>query len=414
MHESCCCPRTGCWLFLSLAVVALLFPQYGMAEQLPSRMRLTAGSLASDNSVATPSWLSPSGRWDVAPSPRFVSRNAESTFSVSNLAREKGNASPVFLAAYTSLDPQSLPSNQESASPESANPESAKLGEAPEDYSRQFLRQDSVLLKPGEWQFDVGVSYSLFRHDFTRGIVDQPGGPVVDLRDSRLRSRLLLVPLEVRYGVCDGVQAFVNVPFGWSNIEDSFFGYDDFGNEGGLGDITAGLSVVLHRSGGISCDPDVIATLACTAPTGDVSPLQGILEPPNTLLGQGFWFGSWNVLFIHTIDPIVVFYGFGGRHAVSREFQGFEVRHGDQYMYRGGLGFAVNERVTLSASVIGSYITDPYLDGSRIQGLAMEPIAMRFGATIANYCHRRFWDPFVEIGMTPDAPDARVGMTFTY
>ena len=245
-------------------------------------------------------------------------------------------------------------------------------------------------------------------------ITQSNGQPVISALDSRFTSRLLLVPLDVRYGICDGLQAFAEVPFGWSNTEDSYPGSDDFTNRGGIGDVTVGLSLLVHKSGGCSYDPQVIGTFAFTAPTADVNPLQGILEPPNTLLGQGFWYGSWNVLFVHTLDPLIVFYGFGSRHGGERMSEGLKVTPGSQYTYRGGLGFAVNERVTLSACVTGSYITDPWLEGQRIAGLAMEPISLRFMATVARPGCKQFWDPFVEIGLTPDAPNARIGMTFTF
>ncbi len=320
--------------------------------------------------------------------------------------------------AYGEVQPAPVPSELPPVAP-SSQPniptEQQKLGEAPEDYSHQFLRQESVLLRPGDWQLDIGINYTVFDHNYTNLAVGGSGGSssVVPV-DSRFTSRLLLMPLDFRYGFLDRLQLFANVPFGWSNTENAFFGFDEFSNKGGIGDVTGGLSYLVCKGRGHSYQPDVIATLACTAPTADVSPLQGILEPPNTLLGQGFWFGSWNVLFVHTIDPVIIFYGFGSRHALMREYHGYDVRYGDQYMYRGGMGFAVNERVTLSASVTGSYITDPRLDGQRIAGLAMEPVSMRFGATIARPACLRYWDPFVEIGLTDDAPNSRVGMTFTY
>jgi hypothetical protein len=303
----------------------------------------------------------------------------------------------------TLLEQPSLPSEKQ------------KLGQAPEDFSHQFLRQESVLLKPGEWRLDTGVNYTVFDHNYTNlGIIDVNGQSQIVALDSRIARRLLMAPLDLRFGICEQVQGFVDVPFGWSNIEDGYAGFDDFENKAGIGDVSAGVSWQIRKSCGRSSDPDIIATFAFTAPTADVNPLQGILDPPNTLLGQGFWFGAWNVLFIHTIDPVVVFYGFGSRHAITREYYDWDVRYGDQYIYRAGLGFSVNERVTLSTSVIGSYITAPQLQGRHIEGLSMEPISMRFGATIINACSGHIWDPFVEIGMTPDSPNARIGLTYTF
>jgi hypothetical protein len=285
-----------------------------------------------------------------------------------------------------------------------------KYGEQPPDRSHEFLRKQDVLLRPGQWQFDVGLQYLIFTHDYTQ--LGQSGN-LISAIDSRLTRRLLVAPLDVRYGISDRLQAFADVPFGWSNTENSYPGFDDFVNQGGIGDITAGLNWLVHKSCGCSCDPDVIATFSLTAPAANVSPLQGILEPPNTMLGTGFFYGSWNVLFIHTVDPVILFYGFGSRHGLSREFEGFDIHPGDQYYYRAGMGFAVNEKITLSSSLTGWYITDPYLDNVRIAGLAMEPITLRFAATIARPCER-YIEPFVELGMTPDAPDARVGLTFTF
>jgi hypothetical protein len=285
-----------------------------------------------------------------------------------------------------------------------------KYGEKPQDFSQQFLREESVLLRAGQWQFDTGLNYTVFDHNYTN--LALVGGTITAV-DSRITRRLLMAPLDARYGITDCLQGFVDVPFGWSNTENSYPGFDDFTNAGGIGDVNAGVSWLVHKSSGCSCDPDVIASFGVTAPTANVNPLQGIIEPPNTLLGQGFWFGYWNVTFVHTVDPIILFYGFGSRHGLSTEYQGFNIAPGAQYFYRAGMGFAVNERITLSSALTGSYVTDPYLNGVRVAGLAYEPISLRFAATIARPCHR-LCEPFVEIGLTDDAPNARVGVTFTF
>ncbi len=291
-----------------------------------------------------------------------------------------------------------------------STPPDQKFGEQPPDRSHEFLRKQDVLLHCGEWQFDVGFQYLIFSHDFTQ--LSQVGN-LISAVDSRETRRLMIAPFDARYGISDSLQAFADVPFGWSNTEISYPGFDDFTNQGGIGDMTVGLNWLVHKSCGCSCDPDVVATFSFTAPTANVNPLQGILEPPNTLLGTGFLYGYWNVLFIHTVDPVILFYGFGSRHGFSREFEGFDIHPGDQYYYRAGLGFAVNEKLTLSSSLTGWYITDPYVNGVRIAGLAMEPVTLRFAATIARPCER-YIEPFVELGLTPDAPDVRIGLTFTF
>ena len=271
---------------------------------------------------------------------------------------------------------RSLPSEQPMApADQTPPPPDQKFGEKPQDYSQEFLRQDSVLLHAGEWQFDAGLSYLVFDHNYTTS--PRRGGTITAV-DSRLTERLLLVPLDARYGISDCLQAFVDVPVRLVEHGEFLSGLRRFPQRRRHRRRQRRRVLAGPQGLRLSCDPDVIATFGITAPTANVSPLQGIIEPPNTLLGQGFWFGHWNVMFIHTIDPIILFYGFGSRHGLSTEFEGFDITPGAQYFYRAGVGFAVNERITLSAALIGSYVTDPELNGVRIAGLADEPISLRF------------------------------------
>ena len=322
-------------------------------------------------------------------------------------------ASALTLAAGRHLAAQDMPPAAGPSAPGAAPPSQEKLGTAPEDYSHQFLRQESVLLKPGDWQFDTGLNYTVLDHYFT-GLQQTGNNQVVPL-DERMRRRLMLVPMQFRYGVCEDVQAFVNMPVGWANTEISSIGTNsesDY-NTGGIGDTNAGLSWLLHKSGGCSCDPNVVATFGFTAPTGQGNFFEDLFLTPETTLGQGFWYGYWNVLFIHTYNPVIVFYGFGSRHGFSRVLDEINVHPGDQYSYRGGVGFAVNERITLSSMLYGSYITEPTLNGQRIKGDNLEPIYLRFAVTIAQRCDR-ICEPFVEIGLTSDSANTRFGVTWTF
>ena len=219
--------------------------------------------------------------------------------------------------------------------------------------------------------------------------------------------------MDFRYGVTDRVQAFVDMPVGWANTDVSYLGSDDFYNTGGLGDLNAGVSWLFHKSCGCSCDPDMIATFAFTAPTGNGNFLDAIFLTPELTLGQGLWAAYWNVLFVHTYDPVIVFYGFGTRHPFAREFDNIEVIPVVQYNYRMGVAFAVNEKVTFSSMLYGAYIAEPIVGGVRVQGDQLEPIYFRFAATVAKKC-QRFCEPYVEIGLTNDSANTRFGVTWTF
>jgi len=281
------------------------------------------------------------------------------------------------------------------------------IGRAPVNNKMQFLRTQDVLLDPGAWQFDTGFAYALFDNDFTLPITS--GGNVVDVTEAHLRRRILFTPLALRYGWSENIQVYGFLPVGYSNTQLSTIGASDSTDTGGLGDLNAGLNFHLCHGEGES--PDVIATLGFTAPTGKFSaPLFGLV--PGSNLGQGFWAMNGQLLFIHQYDPIVVFYGGGYRHLFEREFNGVLFSPGEQISYQLGVGFAVNDRVTLSTALLGFYITDTKLEHINIPGTNIEPISMRFAATIARNC--RIIEPYATIGMTDYAPAVTLGLTVTF
>jgi hypothetical protein len=294
------------------------------------------------------------------------------------------------------------------------------IGQAPEPPRPQFLRSQSILLDPGEYEFDITLQYSYDNSDFATAAIK---GNLLLFGEANRRARLLTAPLEFRIGITPTCQGFVNVPFGWSDSEFAFAGDDVYTDAGGIGDVSAGIIRQLIE-GDEHC-PDVLATLAFSVPTGK-STLGTSLAVPGTALGEGFATTSIGLSFIQIYDPIVVFYGFGYRHRYENEFEGgFEVEPGKQVFYRYGIGFAVNPRVTLTAVFIGSYIAEDKVNGIRIGGTKREPMSIRLGATIARYtkkkdeeCHDhegpKNVEPFVAYGLTDESIDAVFGISWTY
>ena len=142
-------------------------------------------------------------------------------------------------------------------------------------------------------------------------------------------------------------------------------------------------------------------------------------------LGQGFYAISSNITFIKTYDPVAFFYGIGYRHRFESSFDGVTVDPGQQISYRFGAGFAVNPRVTFSTAFIGSFITDSYVEGTRIVDSSQEPMTLRLAATIGRpskkdsdcgSCFRssKTIEPFINIGLTDDAADSAFGISWTY
>lgn len=304
------------------------------------------------------------------------------------------------------LQPVDVP-REETANEESVS-EAESLGSAPENAGVQFLRAQTVLLKPCQWQFDVGLAYTIAESDFPVAIVDGSNN-VIGVAESRIRQRLLVVPFEARYGLTSRIQLFGSAPVGYSNTEIAAAGIDNYTDTGGIGDVSFGLSAQLIP--GSSCRPELIGTFSVTAPTGDAS-LSNTLLTPEASLGEGFWGFTGSLLWVRNYDPVVVFYGVGANFRLDAELDGVDVDPGERFLYQFGVGFAVNQHVTLSTAFLGSYWVEDHWNGIRVPGGIREPLRLRFAATIGKSC--RIVEPFAEIGMTDDAVSSRIGITWTF
>jgi hypothetical protein len=286
-----------------------------------------------------------------------------------------------------------------------------RLGEEPEDNSLQFLRATTVLLEPGESQCDVGINYALTETDFPLLLTDGMGD-IVGVADAQFRIRTLSVPLEYRIGLTKRVQGFIGMPLGWTNTQINVNTLEDFRNDGGIGDLNFGFTIQLKEA---AVDkPYWVTTLAVIAPTGG-SPFANVvgLAPSAPSLGQGFWSVQGNLLFIQPYDPIVLFYGLGMERYFESRYSGIDIEPGPEYSYTLGVGFAVNDRVTLSSRFRGSYIEETEANGLRIPGSNQEPMTLRFSATVSKPCHR-IVEPFVEFGLTDDSVSSFFGVIWTF
>ena len=282
--------------------------------------------------------------------------------------------------------------------------EAEALGEEPDERGGlQFLRADTVLLDPGEAQFDYGITYQLF--DIEVPAINSSS----NLEDARFRQRQLVTPLEIRYGLTRKLQVFANVPFGWSNIEFTMSDFELFENDGGIGDVVFGGTFLLRE--GNHCCSDVVWTNSCSAPTGIDPFLVPAGQPGVPSLGNGTWSLASNLLFIRTYDPLVVFYGFGTRQHFTRDLNGQSFRPGQEYNYQMGVGFAVNSKVTFSSRFSGAYITESRLGGNRLLGTIQEPMVVSLALTIAK-CNGLV-EPFVDFGVTDEAVQSRFGVIWT-
>jgi hypothetical protein len=282
-----------------------------------------------------------------------------------------------------------------------ANPAQAQqpgaIGQRPEDLGdirKIFLRQNTVLLRPGQLETEAAFSY-------------QHTQVVSTLVNARLRQ--FEIPLAIRAGLFGGGEGFLTASAAYLRRELGFAGTGTSDKEIGFGDVRAGLNYELSQE--TARWPDIIASISVGAPTGSKPNEQGLS------LGAGTWSAVGGVQLIKTADPVALFGGFSYKHEFSaRYFLGDAVHNvdpGEAITYNFGFGFAVNGDISLSTQLTGGYQSDAKADGQKIFASSTEPASFRSALTY-RYSKSTYIEPSVTIGLDRDTPDFVLGLSWTY
>jgi hypothetical protein len=274
-----------------------------------------------------------------------------------------------------------------------------------------------VLLDPGEYQFEYGVSYTTNLQTTAIGVNVNDNTVVTSLRTL---TRTASVPLEFRVGCRNDVQAFMSLPFGYNLQQISIANTADSNDGIGIGDLSFGLTRVLRKP-----QPErftILGNMSTSAPTG-LAQLSNIQQVPGVALGSGYWTLSGGLVFIRSIDPIAAFVGLNYTQTFQTSLNNLDLEPGNIFSYRFGLGYAINSRVTISSSFNGAYISELEVAGRTIPGSAREPLTVRLAATILSKGpsligpakgRRKTTEPFIAMGVTDAAPDTSFGVRWTY
>ena len=260
----------------------------------------------------------------------------------------------------------------------------------------QFLRAQKLLFKPGEIQLEFGANYA---HDAEAGQVS----PLAPVFISRFASANFLM----RYGLAEDLEFNFAVPVVYTERERDFrpFGplfpsSPDFTREAGvgLGDINwAFRYAALHEDRGL---PEVTLNVNAKSDTGD----------DDRGLGTGDWNVGTGVSLVKTIDPVVVFGSLGYTWTLGTlEVEERDVDHGDQIPYSIGMGFSLNDRVSVSMAMAGAAIRRTEINGNEISGSGLDINSLQFTTTV-QLAKRVYLEPFVGFGLTDEAADFLVGI----
>jgi hypothetical protein len=270
------------------------------------------------------------------------------------------------------------------------------IGQKPEDEEdirKIFLRQNTVLLRPRQAEIEGGLTY----------LGNQSVSSVANFK-----FRQFQLPLTLRVGLLDRIEGFVAMPFAYSQQELSFADSSTKKDKTGIGDATAGLNFEIIQES--ARWPELITVLRVRAPTGDQPNAEGLS------LGSGHWAGAVGLQFIKSVDPVVLFWGIQYTHEfASQHFYNdgsHNVQPGETIGYNFGFGFAVNENVSLSAQVSGSYQWETQSDGRTIPGSSTEPVSLRAALTY-RISKKSYIEPSVTFGFNNDTPNFIIGLSAT-
>lgn len=239
-----------------------------------------------------------------------------------------------------------------------------------------------------------------------------------------------------RYGITERLEVAARVPYVYRNDRIQSTGVNDptFNRlrdlEGmGVGDAEFGGHYQINA--GADEWPIFIGNVRVKAPTGtgpfDVERNAAGLET-ELPTGSGFWTVEPSVTALVPVDPVVLFGNLGYSYSMGRDIDVEipdasrdrvarigRVDPGDSVNLSFGVGVAFNERFSLSVGYEHNYVfaTTTEVDGIEYEGDTAHVASFLFGG---NFRLNESWSTDLRIaaGLTEEAPDARVTLSFPY
>lgn len=263
-----------------------------------------------------------------------------------------------------------------------------------------YLRGTKVLRKSGELEVSLTLSYN--RGRFDNPVISTMFGVIANETKHRF-----MADLSFTLGLTERLEAWVNFPYEWSKLKRVEGIYKEGSEHSGIGDISFGFRFLAFGEG--EFHPSVTFSLDAFTPTGD-NPYSSDTFEASVAPGSGHWSVRPGIGFINTFDPVVLFYGLNYKYNFPSHHYGHKEEQGDSIDYYGGVGFAVDDRVSLSTRIMGEHQFDSEQDGNTTYGTSQDPLSIGF-STYYRMDNGITLSPFANIGSNDDAPDFVLGMT---
>lgn len=264
------------------------------------------------------------------------------------------------------------------------------IGESSDDsISRLFIRDSEVLLNHRQFQFSLGFDYNS----------DE------SLRSFRKnRDRSLSIPLVISYGLANDLEVNATFPLEYKSYE--IVGPTDVNKKkrSGMGDLSFGMSYKL-KSEAIS-SPAITTSLGLTVPTGKDN-----ISVDDLSFGSDYWTASSNLQVSKSIDPAVIFANIGYQYVVEDQKSNFTIQPGSSITYSFGTGLSINDALSFSGRIVGSYQKETKQNGQKVSGSSSEPISFITGMGYRINRDLRL-ESNISLGISDDAQD--VGISGSY
>lgn len=265
-----------------------------------------------------------------------------------------------------------------------------------------FLTGSTVLLASGKYELDLGFAY---KHSRESSSLPAAGY----FQQSAYSARQAMFDVTLRGGLYEGLEGWVSVPFSYSYVEQvSTNAYVRETSSSRVGDVSFGLQYqLLNEDANI---PAVSASVAVTAPTGRMryhDLADTWKDPINN--GSGYWGISPGLSFTRTIDPAILFGGINYSYAFRRTIDGYKVKPGWGAGFYFGVGYALNENLSVGTRLSYAYLSRMELDGEEIYGSDKDPMELAFSASY-RFADKWIVTPLVSFNLNRDAGLPSIGL----
>lgn len=237
-----------------------------------------------------------------------------------------------------------------------------------------FLVGSTVLLNEGSHQLEFGIDYRQNRDLY-------PLPAAGNFENHSYTARMARLDTTLRSGWSNNIETFISIPITYTYIEQvSSNKYVRDTDDTRLGDVSFGLQYQLthesYQSTGITF------STALTAPTGkkkyyDLT--NDWKSPLNN--GQGHWGIATGLSFLRNTDPAILFGGFNINYSFDKRIDGYDIKPGWGVSSYFGIGFALNELLSLGSRLSHSYYSNFDVNGVEIQGSSSEAIDLSLSSS---------------------------------